>query len=187
MLELANWLATQPAAVATFLGTLVGSSVGLVALLLGALFNARLNRLRDDRLRAEEARSIRGALSGELEGLRDAFGRMADKLEKDAHEMSANGASFLVPNINSGIRVMPALLPKFGLLSADLVRGTLNVYVEIEQFRPNLVLLGGVLHSDDHAYRGFLQMSGVSAGNAAQMARNTAKKISAAIAVLNAE
>jgi hypothetical protein len=41
-----------------FLGSLVGALVGLFALLLGALFNARQNRKRDDRLRAEERRSV---------------------------------------------------------------------------------------------------------------------------------
>jgi hypothetical protein len=40
-----------------FLGTLTGSLLGLLAILAGALFNAHLNRARDDRLRLEEARS----------------------------------------------------------------------------------------------------------------------------------
>jgi hypothetical protein len=51
---------------ATFLGTLTGSSIGLIALLIGALFNAHLNRRRDDRLRREEQRTVAAALQAEL-------------------------------------------------------------------------------------------------------------------------
>jgi hypothetical protein len=42
--------------------------VGLLALLLGALANAGLNRNRDDRLRREDHRAIATALRAELEG-----------------------------------------------------------------------------------------------------------------------
>jgi hypothetical protein len=48
--EFWKWLATLPAGSASFVGTLTGSSFGLLAILIGALFNARLNRSRDDRL-----------------------------------------------------------------------------------------------------------------------------------------
>jgi hypothetical protein len=45
-----DWLGTLSQGQAAFLGSLVGALVGLFALLLGALFNARQNRKRDDRL-----------------------------------------------------------------------------------------------------------------------------------------
>jgi hypothetical protein len=56
-----------PQGEAAFVGALIGSSIGLVALLLGALFNAELNRRRDDRLRREDRRAVATALRAELE------------------------------------------------------------------------------------------------------------------------
>ncbi len=55
------------------LGTLIGSSLGLIAILAGALFNAQLNRKRDDLLRENDASALRAALIAELTGFRDAF------------------------------------------------------------------------------------------------------------------
>jgi hypothetical protein len=52
-----QWLEDASQGQATFIGSLIGSSIGLIALLLGALFNAHLNRRRDDRLRREEQRA----------------------------------------------------------------------------------------------------------------------------------
>src|SRR4051812_46290836 len=44
-------------------------AIGLIALVLGALFNAHLNRARDDRLRKIEQRTLAAALKAELFGL----------------------------------------------------------------------------------------------------------------------
>jgi hypothetical protein len=46
-----DWIGTLPQGSASFLGTLAGSTLGLFAILAGALFNAHLNRRRDDALR----------------------------------------------------------------------------------------------------------------------------------------
>src|SRR5215471_19248105 len=68
-----KWLQTAPQGQATFVGALTGSFLGLVALLLGALFNAHLNRKRDDRLRREDQRAVASALRTELAGCRRAL------------------------------------------------------------------------------------------------------------------
>lgn len=187
LVDLIEWLAKEPASVGTFIGALVGSSLGLIALLLGALFNAHLTRVRDDRLRKEEARSTHGALAGELNGIRDAFLRMANRADENANDASNKWGSFLVPDITSSVRVMPHLLPKFGLLSAEAVREVIEAYVMVEQFRATLLILGGILHSDDHPYRGHIQVAAKDSGHLAGIARNTAKRIDAAIATLSAK
>ncbi len=64
-----DWLATLPQGSASFVGTLAGSTLGLIALLLGALFNAHLNRKRDDRLRNEDRRTVAAALHAELSSI----------------------------------------------------------------------------------------------------------------------
>jgi hypothetical protein len=53
-----EWLQTVSQGQATFVGALTGSFFGLLALLLGALANAGLNRGRDNRLRKEDQRVV---------------------------------------------------------------------------------------------------------------------------------
>jgi hypothetical protein len=57
-----DWLSHLSQGQASFLGSLTGAAIGLIALLLGALFNAHLNRRRDDRLRREDQRAVATAL-----------------------------------------------------------------------------------------------------------------------------
>jgi hypothetical protein len=73
-----EWLQTAPQGQATFVGALTGSFLGLVALLLGALFNAHLNRKRDDRLRREDQQAVASALRAELEGLQRTLKHQAE-------------------------------------------------------------------------------------------------------------
>lgn len=47
-------------------GNALGSFIGLFALLLGALYNARLTRKRDDRMHTEKRESIAAAVAAEL-------------------------------------------------------------------------------------------------------------------------
>ena len=60
------WLEDLSGGAANFVGSFTGAAVGLIAILIGALFNAHLNRRRDDRLRRLEARAAATALRAEL-------------------------------------------------------------------------------------------------------------------------
>jgi hypothetical protein len=79
----------------TFLGSRIGSSIGLIALLLGALFNAHLNRRRDNRLRREEREAVAAALLAELEGLRNNL----KSEEIDLERLREHPANFVVRHI----------------------------------------------------------------------------------------
>lgn len=48
------------------IGTALGSAIGLVAILLGALYNAKLTRKRDDRIMNDEAKAIAAAIGAEM-------------------------------------------------------------------------------------------------------------------------
>ncbi|MCJ2041973.1 hypothetical protein MKK55_23895 [Methylobacterium sp. J-059] len=61
-----EWLRALPPGPASFVGTLTGSSIGLIAILVGALWNFNLSRKRDALERAQEVRSIAAALYGEM-------------------------------------------------------------------------------------------------------------------------
>lgn len=132
-------LETLPQGQASFVGSLTGSFVGLFALLCGALFNAYLNRRRDDRLRRQEARSTAAALRAELAGV-------CETLEINAAELQKNEPhDFIVPDIAHSVRVLPTLLPKLGLLDVETIREVIDANIVIEQYCEQLTMRGGVL------------------------------------------
>jgi hypothetical protein len=53
-----DWLEGLKGGAPVVIGAFTGSAIGLIALMLGALFNAHLNRRRDDDLRRVETRSV---------------------------------------------------------------------------------------------------------------------------------
>ena len=59
-------IVAQPPSAAAFLGALAGAGGGLLAIILGALLNAELNRRRDDRLRWQEAEALMKSLATEM-------------------------------------------------------------------------------------------------------------------------
>ncbi len=75
-----------PASAAAFLGALSGAGGGLLAIILGALINAELNRRRDDRLRREEGRSLALSLHGEMLSVVDSYRRHQDLLVENLND-----------------------------------------------------------------------------------------------------
>lgn len=138
-----DWLATLPPGSASFVGTLTGSTLGLFALLGGALFNARLNRKRDDTLREADRVATATAIHAELSGIHRAFVENAEHL---IEKPPAEDAGFVVPHPT--IRIFPELLQKIGLLRTETIKSVMAAYILTEQYSYKLILLGGVLKSD---------------------------------------
>jgi hypothetical protein len=93
-----EWLEGLKGGAPAAVGSLVGSSIGLVALVLGALFNAHLNRKRDDRLRRLETRSVAAAIRAELACIESTLRENAARLRKNPPE------AFVVPDIAHSVR-----------------------------------------------------------------------------------
>jgi hypothetical protein len=107
-----EWLQSLSRGAATFIGSLTGSAIGLIALLFGALYNARLNRKRDDRLRQVDTRGVAAALQAELRSVCAALKLNAEDLEKTQ-------STVVGPDITHGVRIFPQLLQKLHLLDVD--------------------------------------------------------------------
>jgi hypothetical protein len=138
-----NWLAALPQGSASFIGTLTGSSLGLFALLLGALFNAHLNRRRDDRLRDDDRLALASALHAELLGFHRALIDNAKFLEEKPPDSEGG---FMVPELAA--KILPEMLPKIGLLRPDTIRKVMDAYVLMEQYLEGLLLVDGELKSN---------------------------------------
>jgi hypothetical protein len=137
-----QWLHDASQGQAAFLGSLTGSAIGLIALLLGALFNAHLNRKRDDRLRREEQRSVATALKAELAGFNRTLLTNSEALKKET-----NSPEFLLPDLARSIRIMPQMVSKFGLLDQKTIESVAPAYSALEHYGENLLAIGG--HVED--------------------------------------
>jgi hypothetical protein len=136
-----QWLQTASQGQASFVGTLMGSFFGLVALLLGALFNAHLNRRHDDRLRTEEQRAVATALKAELEGLRRTLNDTAETISQEGYLQPDEQVQ--VPDLAQSIRIMPEVVSKLGLLDETIISAVLDAYGLVDEYSAKLVLLGG--------------------------------------------
>src|SRR6266581_3840092 len=118
-----EWLASLPAGGPSFVGTLTGSALGLIAILIGALVNAQLNRNRDDALRGADRIALASALYAELQGIHRAFVENAAHLAK--HRPNPR-RGFVVPE--PSVTILPAVISKIGLLRSETIRKVMDAY-----------------------------------------------------------
>lgn len=176
------WLSSLPPGAANFVGTLAGSFLGFIALLLGALFNAHLNRRRDDALREADRKAVASALKAELASIQGTLTGNADRLVSNP---PTEGDGFVVPDISHSIQVFPHVLPKIGLLDAKAVRSVVDAYVIIEQYSEGLILLGGSLRLDMPEGRRLIYLDANHAASVAEINRKRAEFIDGAIRALD--
>lgn len=141
--EFWKWLGALPPGSASFVGTLIGWFLGLLALLLGALFNAHLNRKRDDTLRDADRIAVASALYAELSALHRALVDNAKFLEEKPPD--AEGG-FMVPQLT--IKILPEMLPKIGLFKSNVIRKVMDAYLLYEQYLEGLILADGQLQAN---------------------------------------
>lgn len=146
------------------MGTVTGSSFGLIALLLGALFNAHLNRKRDDNLREVDRVAVASAIYAELSGVHRTLLENAKRLTDNP---PSAGEGVAVPDLAHLVQVFSHMLPKIGLLRADTIRTVMDAYVLIEQYAEGLILLGGAMQPNMPEHR---RLIFVDAGHAKSVA-----------------
>jgi hypothetical protein len=138
-----QWLGSALPGQAAFLGTLIGSSIGLMALLFGALFNAYLTRNRDDRLRREDQRSVAVALLAELSGIHHELFRSSEDIQKLQNRDDPKQDHFLVRDVSQAVRIFPEIISKIGLLDPDTIQRTSNAYHAVEhRYGMRLLFIG---------------------------------------------
>jgi hypothetical protein len=128
-----DWLAKLPQGSASFVGTLTGSSFGLLAILLGALFNSYLNRRRDDRQRDQERQALAATLYAELTAVHRYLTDNVDLLGKVDRE-SLVGWKIGAPSI----KLLPEVMGKLGLFRPHTTLKVLDAYLRAERFVESL-------------------------------------------------
>ncbi|SHG09947.1 hypothetical protein [Bradyrhizobium erythrophlei] len=175
--EFWTWLGGLPASSSSFVGSLTGAAFGLLAIIIGALFNAFLNRWRDDRLRRIEAQTLAIALKAELTGARKTLIENADDLERGVEN------DFQMPDMISSIRILPEMLPKLGLLGHDAVAQIMTAYGVLERYAEHCIRMGGSL-VDTPGPKKLISLPGSNAARVARMNRVMAGVLDGALAEL---
>lgn len=128
--------------------TAIAAVIGFVGLIAAALFNARLNRKRDDRLREREKLSVALAFYGEVVLLRREMARLARVVAVIESNGGAESTSlvkfdenFIKDNRLSDPIIYPALACGLGILDAGLVLSITEFYRNFELARTSLPLL----------------------------------------------
>jgi len=118
----------------------IGALIGFGALIAGALFNAHLNRRRDERLRSEEVIAVASALYGEIIILRQAVARMANRVGQRYldHGLGRDRGERFGPHFMEQITLPPprlyqSLAAKVGMLPNEIALEIVRFYARMEQ------------------------------------------------------
>jgi hypothetical protein len=177
-----DWLQGLSGGAANFVGSFTGAAIGLIALLLGALFNAHLNRRRDDRIRREEACATATALKAELSGIDRTLLKNAESLNKPPPK----DGGFNVPDPSHSVRVLPHVLPKFGSFDTDTIRLVLDAYSLVDQYCEALIMMGGKVDPNMPLHRRVVFLPAARAPHVITLNRNMSMQIHNAVAKLDA-
>ncbi len=131
-----EWLNDLTPTQASFVGSVIGPAIGLIALLLGALFNGYLNRRRDERLRRQNMAGIAAALYGELDSIRESLLRNSKMAE------NPKGGMLIGPDLEHSVTVWKKLVSEVQLFDADTVRVLVETYGVFPHHTENLLLAG---------------------------------------------
>ena len=176
------WLQGLSPGSASFLGSFSGASMGLLALLIGALFNAHLYRRRDDRLRRAEARAAATALKAELTGINQA---LMQNIANTEAQRPPPGGGYYVPDFSQGIRAYPHILPKIGLFDPDTIQLVLVAYAVVEQHCEVLAAWGGTQAANAPIGRRAIYMPVQHAEHLGTIHRKTIEYVQSAITELD--
>lgn len=112
---------------AEWLGALLGSVIGLIAILLGALYNASLTRKRDDKIMNDEAKAIAVAIGAEMSMYTEILGSlyMQARVPPEPGRSMALVRAMRAPDL----MVWPELAGKVGLLGAEVAGMTVKSWM----------------------------------------------------------
>lgn len=127
----------------------LGSLFGFVLLIVGALYNFRLNRRRDALLRQEEAQSTVSALYAEMTLLRRECARIARLVTNRYNDHGLGRFRGEEPFDRHFLEMLtlpepalyPALASKVGLLPPDLTLALASFYADVEEVRTGIPML----------------------------------------------
>ncbi|WP_204340801.1 hypothetical protein [Rhizobium ruizarguesonis] len=130
------WLEGLTGAAPVVVGSAVGSFLGLISLLIGALVNAKLNRARDDYVLRQKARAVAAALSAEISILKES-------LVSNNKTIDVPGTGHLMVSDPAMImKIFPRLIGEFYLLDTASMKAVSVLHAVLDQYVDTLFMLG---------------------------------------------
>jgi hypothetical protein len=178
-----EWLEGLKGGAPVVIGAFTGSAIGLVALMLGALFNAHLSRKRDDNLRRVETRAVASAIRAELAGIEDTLTDNAKRLRENPPTADE---SFFVPDLAHSVRMFPGLAERVGLLAdPSIITEIVGAYIVVDQYCENLLMAGGEMGKQMPEHRRLVIMPHQRAPFVAKMNTDLAARMRCAMGLLD--
>ncbi|RWB72942.1 MAG: hypothetical protein EOQ50_18415 [Mesorhizobium sp.] len=174
MSDFLSWLQTQPPSIGSFLGSLTGAGIGLIAIVLGALFNAYLNRRRDDRLRKVAAKAAAIGITAELLSVERV-------LRRNAADINGTNNAFIGPDVANNIRNISEIIQNIQDVDHDTLGLVISAYVLIDEYSHTLVLFGGEIIPNMPRNRVIVKMPAGSAGRVVGVNNDIADQIAVAL------
>ncbi|MGO4196862.1 hypothetical protein AB4Z13_16015 [Rhizobium sp. YAF28] len=130
-----EWVAGLAPAQATVFGTAIGATLGFISLTGGALFNAKLNRDRDDRLNELERLALLRSLATEIRLIRNLLAYQIKEYQSPAAQ-GQTWRSSVSPKLFS--LLYPANLSKLLGLPHDALTQIIIFHAAIDEYEYNL-------------------------------------------------
>lgn len=142
-----SWLEGLHGGAAQIVGAFAGFCFGILALIVGALFNAQLTRRRDNSIRLAEAKAVATAIYSEIVLLRMRaayIGRITsrNRIREGFSSVVEFNKFYLENDISTDPIIYKSLLNKLGLLPEELITGIVKFYDDYQSLRiwlPRLV------------------------------------------------
>jgi hypothetical protein len=134
-----EWLSSLRGGAAALVGAVAVAGILLVAVMLAVLYNARQTRLRDSRLRAQEAKALATALKSELTHIAKALREHILYLR----DTPSSERGYCAPDLQRSTRIFPHTLDKLSLLDGDTLQAVLGAYTLVDEFKAQIVAIVG--------------------------------------------
>ncbi|MGO8089611.1 hypothetical protein AB9E29_21045 [Rhizobium leguminosarum] len=120
------------------LGSLAGSAIGLFSLMLGALYNARLNRNADRERERNDKFGIVEALLAEIASVKATLDTAAVGLLR----MNPNEGHFPIPDPYPGIGIFQKFIDRIELFDEGTIRAVSELYTVLDEYCGQLRVCG---------------------------------------------
>jgi len=131
-----KWIDALSDPAATLVGSAIGIFGGLIAILLGALFNAHLNRVRDDRILNDEKRKVATVFHEELKIIHHALVATSKQMRSSKSELPLDF------DFTRLIRMFRQSMDKLALLNSEVISIVIRAYTFYETFGQRMRALG---------------------------------------------
>ncbi|WP_262516676.1 hypothetical protein [Agrobacterium tumefaciens] len=136
---ISHWIEGLKGGWPELLGSLAGSAIGLLALVIGALYNARLNRKAEREREINDQFGIIEALLAEISSVKHTL----DKAAVDLRQQTQGNVQAFIPDPCPDRGVFEKFLSRIELFDEATIRPISELYAVLDEYCTQVVVRGG--------------------------------------------